>query len=88
MKQWFLVAPSAFLGVLTDAKEASVHNNLHLSETGNVWFNLKNIYIYSYYICIGTLSFVHKSVRIHVPKTSKLRHRCVLLLVLVRFRKL
>lgn len=45
MKQWFLVAPSAFLGVLTDAKEASVHNNLHLGGTGNLWFNLKK-YIY------------------------------------------
>lgn len=30
MKQWFLVAPLAFLGVLEDAEEASVDNYLHL----------------------------------------------------------
>ena len=33
----------------------------------------KKIYIFSYYIGIGTLSFVHKSVRIHVAKDFKIK---------------
>ena len=40
MKQWFLVAPLAFLGVLADAEEASVHNNLHYGGTSYLWINL------------------------------------------------